>query len=245
MATLVLLDTRIFAGAADLTGYGNRVELTAEVEEKATTPFGNGGWRTVLGGLFSTAVSAAGQWEASSVDLHAWADLTGLSPKPWTFCPEGADVNDLAWFTSALRTSYTLGDAVGEVAPWDASATGSAPLLRGRVAHPPGTARTASGSGTAVQLGGLSSAQRLYAALHVLSVAGTGSPSITVRVESDDSAGFASPTTRATSSAATASAGRGQFVSVAGPVTDSWWRVAWTVSGTSPSFLFLAALGVA
>ncbi|GGS87651.1 hypothetical protein GCM10010156_52710 [Planobispora rosea] len=249
MATLVLLDTRIFAGAADLTGHGNRVELTADLEEKKTTPFGNGGWQTVLGGLFSTSVAAAGQWEASadsaSVDPFSWDGLIGRSPAPWTFCPEGATAGELAWFTRALRTSYKLGDVVGEVAPWDAAAAGSAPLLRGRVAHPPGTARTAAGSGTTIELGALTASQRLYAALHLLSVAGTGSPSITVRMESDDSAAFTSPTTRATFSAATAASGRAQFVSAAGPVTDTWWRVAWSVTGTAPSFLFLAALGIA
>jgi hypothetical protein len=32
---------------------------------------------------------------------------------------------------------------------------------------------------------------------------------------------------------------------VLGSITDTWWRVVYTIAGTSPSFQFAAALGVA
>jgi hypothetical protein len=83
----------------------------------------------------------------------------------------------------------------------------------------------------------------MYAALHVLSVAGTATPTITARVESSVDNTFASPTTRLTFAAATAVSG--QTLRTAGTaITDTWWRVAWTISGTTPSFLFAAALGI-
>ncbi len=113
--------------------------------------------------------------------------------------------------------------------------------MRGQVLHPPGTARTVTGSGLARQLGALSATRALYVGLHVLSAAGT-TPSVTVVVESDDAVGMASPTTRATFTAATAAGG--QTVQIPGPVTDDWWRVRWTISGTTPSFLFVAAAGL-
>lgn len=251
MGKFVLLDTRIFAGSADLTSNSNRVELTCEAEEQDATPFGNGGWKESIGGLFSTSITAGGQWEATtnpqSVDPTSWDNLTARRRQPWTVCPTTANVGDVAWFTEALRSSYKLGDQVGQVAPWEASASGSAPLVRGAVAHPPGTARTADGTGTGVNLGAVGDGQRLYAALHVLSVAGTGSPTITVSVESDVDNTFATATTQLTFTAAglTPPEPRGQFLSTVGPVTDTWWRVAWTITGTSPSFLFLVALGIA
>ncbi|MFC7380891.1 hypothetical protein [Sphaerisporangium rhizosphaerae] len=254
MAKLVLLNTRIFAGAADLTGNSNQVEMSSEVEEKDVTAFqaaGSGGWKDLIGGLASTKISASGQWEATtnaqSIDPTTWDNLTALRQQPWTIAPETTAVGDLAYFTKALRTTYKIGDAVGEVAPWEGEATGSSLLLRGVIAHPPATARTANGTGTGINLGALSSTQRLYASLHVLSLSGTSTPTITVRVESSADNIFGSPTTRATFSASTQAdtASRGQFVNVTGPITDAWWRLAWTVSGTTPSFLFTSALGIA
>jgi hypothetical protein len=246
VAGFVLLNCRLFAGGVDLTGVWNRVTLGCELEEKPTTNFAGKGWRSLLGGLFSTSWDAGGQWEAGPglVDDETWAGLVGRGRVPWTACPENADVGSLAWFSSAQRSSYQLGETVGEVAPWGAKATGSGPLLRGVVAHPPGTPRTGSGAGTAQELGPLVGSQRMYGALHVLSVSGAGA-TITARVESAADEAFTSPTTRATFTAASGGAGRGQLADVVGPVTDTWWRVAWNIAGTTPSLLFVAALGVA
>jgi hypothetical protein len=83
--------------------------------------------------------------------------------------------------------------------------------------------------------------QYLYASLHVLSAAGT-SPSITVSIESDADNTFSTPTTVLTFSAATSV--DGQIMRAAGPITDTWYRAKWAVSGTTPSFLFLCAFDV-
>jgi hypothetical protein len=54
---------------------------------------------------------------------------------------------------------------------------------------------------------------------------------------------FGAPTPRLTFSASTAIGG--QILRTDGtPITDTWWRMAWTISGTTPSFLFAAALGI-
>jgi len=243
MAKFVLTNVRMFAVGTDLTGVSNKVEISSEVEDKDATNYGSAGWTEVLGGLASAEISAEGQWEAgdpSKVDNASWSQLGGTGP--WSVGPVGAAVGDLAYFTNALRSSYKLGDTVGEVAPWEAEAKSSWPLVRGQIGHPPGTARTATGTGTALNLGAVAAGKRLYASLHVLSVAGT-TPSITASVESDDASGFLSPTTRLTFAAATAAGG--QILRTDGTaITDTWWRVAWTISGTSPSFLFATSLGI-
>jgi hypothetical protein len=82
----------------------------------------------------------------------------------------------------------------------------------------------------------------MYGALHVLSVAGT-TPSITARVESSVDNTFASPTTRLTFTAANTVSG--EILRTDGTaITDTWWRVAWTITGTTPSFLFASTLGI-
>lgn len=244
MSKFVLANVRLFTGTADLTSNNNKVEIKATVEDKPTTAFAPSGdvWQEVLGGISSVEINAEGQWEAldtTKVDNVSFGDLATLTP--WTVCPAGATVPSLAYFTSTLRTSYELGGSVGDVAPWTADGKGSWPLVRGAIAHPPGTPRTATGTGTAVQLTPAIAGQYVYAALHVQSVSGT-TPSMTVTLQSDDNSGFTSPTTIATFTAATTVTS--QILRVAGPITDNWFRLAWTITGTTPSFVFTGAIGI-
>lgn len=245
MPKMVLLDARLFTGGADLSGHSNKVELTAEVEDKDVTNYASGGWKEVLGGIASAEVNGEGQWEAGDpgmVDDASWVQLGGVGA--WTVCPQDSTPGALAYFTRALRASYTLGGSVGDVAPWTGNAKSSWPLVRGVIEHPPGVARTTDGASPGVELGPVAAGRRLYAALHVLSVAGTGTPTLTATVETDVTDTFASPNTQLAFDAATAQGG--QVLRTAGDaITDTWARVSWTITGTSPSFLFVVALGIA
>lgn len=246
MAKFTWQNVRLFTGSADLTTVNNKVEVKAEAERQDATAFTASGvvWKETLTGIRSVEIAAEGQWEAndlSKVDNVSFADLGSVTP--WTICPATADVSSLAYLTGLLRGEYQLGGSIGEVAPWTASGDGTYPLVRGVIGHPPGTARTASGTGTSINLGAIPAGQSLYAGLHVYSVSGT-TPSLTARIESDDATGFPSATTIGTFTAATALTS--QFMRVAtGPVTDSWFRAAWTISGTTPSFLFVLSFGLA
>jgi hypothetical protein len=246
MSKDTLRNVRIFADSVDLTSNSNKVEPNTEVEDKETTNFGsvdaNGRiWKEVIGGLGSWSLSAGGQWEAldpTKVDDQMWGDLGTVSV--WTIAMDG-NVGSLALAGQALESSYQLFGAVGDVAPWSAKAAGTGPLGRGVVLHPPGTARTATGNGTVVQAGAVPANWTATANLHVLSASGT-TPSLTVKVQSASAIGFASPTDRFTFNAATAAGG--QSARIVGPVTDQYWRATWTISGTTPSFLFVVSLGL-
>lgn len=250
MGLRVWKNVRLFTGGADLTARNNKLETKSEVEAKPTTNWGDFDpttgqlWESCIGGLFKTTLAGEGQWEAGDpgkVDDASWTDLGGLST--WTWCPHTAEVGALSYTTSALRGGYTLGGPVGDVAPWQANATGAWPTARGLVLHPPGTARTATGSGTATEHVAVSATQYLYGSLHVLSVAGTDTPTITVKIQSDVDGTFGSPTDLITFTAATARTG--EIKRTAGAVTDTFYRATWTISGTNPSFLALVALGIA
>ncbi len=244
MGLFVLDNVRLFAGGADFTSRSNKVELAVDFEAKDATNFGSAGWKEVMGGLASTALVGEGQWEAGDVgkvDDRLWAALGTVAG--FTVCPDAAAVGDLAWLTQALQAKYALGGQVGDIAPWNAAFAGAWPLARGKVLHPPATARTVTGNGTAVEIAATAADQHVYATLHVLSVAGTDTPTLTVEVKSDVDALFnGSETSRITFSAATALGG--QIQRLAGPVTDTFYRVTHTISGTNPSFLYLCALGV-
>ncbi|NJP33684.1 hypothetical protein [Micromonospora thermarum] len=245
----ILKNVRLYAGGADLTGASNKIDAGAEVEEKDVTTWksydaaSDKVWKEVQGGTASAKITGSGFWPAGdplAVDDALFASLGGLSS--WSALPKGSAFGDLAWLTNAMEGQYQFLGAQGDIAPWTGSWSSSAPLARGIVAHPPGAARVATGSGTAVQHVAVPAGGELLVALHVLSIAGTAAPTLTVSVESDDAQAMPSPTTRATFTPATALGG--QFRRVAGPITDTWYRVTWTISGTNPSFLFLVTLGV-
>ena len=243
MGIFVLDNARLFAGGCDFTSRSNKLELAVDYEVKKSTNFGSAGWEEVMGGLAQSALAGEGQWEAgdlAKVDDQLWAAQGAVAG--YTVCPDSAAVADLAYLTQALQAKYQLGGQVGEIAPWQAAFAGRWPLARGKVLHPPGTARTATGNGTAVELAAVPDGQHLYSTLHVLSVSGTSTPTITVKIQSNADNTFGSPTDQITFSAATAIGG--QISRVIGPITDTWFRATWTISGSSPSFLFVVGLGI-
>lgn len=243
----ILTDVRLFTGGCDLTSANSKLEFSAEVDEKDVTVFRSSGtgqyFQSVIGGIAKGTVDAEGFWSAGGsdqVDDNLWPGMGGVGA--WSWCPDTANVGSVAWLTQALQANYQILGAVGDVAPWKAKASTTGPISRGVVLHDPGTARTTTGNGTGVQHVAVSSGQYLYANLHVLSVSGTSTPTLTVTVQSDVDNTFATPTTQISFAAATAVGG--QALRAAGPITDTWYRVAFTISGVTPSFLFLVTLGV-
>jgi hypothetical protein len=241
----VLTDVRIYLAGADLTGFSNKVEILPTVEDKEFTNFASGGWKERTGGLFSTASSVESFWQAGDLSMPDdayWAAL-GVNTAPFTVVPTSGAVGQLAYLTRMLQKGYKLGGPDGEIMTAMADLSGNWPQVRGQIMHPQGTARTASGNGTGLQLGAVLAAQRFYACLHVLSIAGTATPTITVKIQSNVDNTFAAPTDRITFTAATTLSG--QASSVLGAITDTWWRAVWTISGTTPSFLFAVSGGIA
>lgn len=242
---MILLDSRVFVSGADLSGASNRIEVQEESEAKQTTNFRSGGAVENAAGLTEVSIEGSGQWEAGEagfVDDAFWANRRAL--EPWSVAPEDSDLaaGGIIYLTKALRTRARYFGDVGEVASWDATAKGTWPLVRGRVLHASGIPRTADGNGTAIQVGAVATGERAYANLHVIDIAGTGGPSIIVKVQSDNVQAFSSPTDRMTFDSKTAVGG--QAIRIGGPITDAWWRVTWDVSGTNPSFLFIVSMGI-
>ncbi|MEU4150833.1 hypothetical protein [Streptomyces sp. NPDC026659] len=68
-------------------------------------------------------------------------------------------------------------------------------------------------------------------------------PTLDVVIESDNGSGFPSPITQLTFTQANAISG--QILRTDGTaITDDWYRVKWTIGGTTPSFLFAVAFGI-
>ena len=123
------------------------------------------------------------------------------------------------------------GAAIGQALKYTVEGKAAGSVVRGTLIH--NAAKTASGNGTAFNLGAVGATQKLYVTLHVLSVTGTGSLQVTV--QADNASGFPSPVSAITFGAKTAIGG--DFQSAAAPGSDNWFRAAYTITGfTSVTF---------
>ena len=240
---IVLADFDASCRITDYTG-------TVDVDAKETTTVCSTGWSEFIAGIKRWQVDVNGfvDFDAANVDAKLGVSgALGGSIIPVTVCPTangGAD-GEIAFTGRGLETQYQiLSGAPGEIAPFSLTAMGlSQPLVRGTVLSASGTARTVSGSGTGRLLGAVAAGQSMFLALHVVAI--SGAPTFSVVLESDDNSGFTSPTTQLTSASYSAATGS-EWQSVAGAITDTYWRVKWTVTGgTSPSVSMLAVAGIA
>lgn len=240
MGAFVLTDALVLVNGANLSGQSNKIEVAAEVEALDATTFGDGGWKAMAAGLASHEWSVAGFWaagDAAKPDDRLWADLGATAA--WTTAVPSAE-GSVAMLGNVMSARFGIGGDVGALAPFEASGTGSGKVTRGTLLVGPGTARSTSSNTTGVQLGALSASQSMRCALHVCSVSGT-TPTVVAKLQSASTQG-GSYTDRITF--ASANSVSSQLSSVAGAVTDTWWRVAWTLGGTTPSFLLAVAAGI-
>lgn len=246
MATFALNDVDILAGGLDLACFANTVSLEATVAELDATTFCSGGWTVPIAGRRSTMLTASGPTDMATATASQRSAVdeilavTNGTEYVVSLVPMGSSVGAVAYFTNSVLMSRTiLQGSAGELATHSVSFGGSAPLIRGTVDT--ASTITSTGSSTGAQLGAVSSTQRVWAAVHFLTAGGT-TPSITLKVQSDNNSGFTSPTDRITFTAATAKGA--QFGSTLGAITDDYWRATWTVSGTSPSFETRVLIGI-
>ena len=243
MAVQFWKDMSILVGDQELAGTGKSVNLATNVAELDATPLNSTGWRTLVGGLKSGSVDIElmSDFAADGPDAAAWSNL-GDASIPHSVVTNSADGSVAYTFNGIALTHSTLEGSVGDLSMSRISgASASSPVIRGQLIHPGSAVRTASGSGTGQQHGDVIAGKSLHAALHVIGASGT-TPTLDVKVQSDDNSGFSSPTDRITFTQATGTTA--QFASVAGAITDDYWRVAFTIGGTTPSFSFAVVIGI-
>lgn len=242
MAIQAWTDLSILVGGFDFAGHGKNVSLATEVAPLDTTNYRSNGWTEVIGGNKSGTLSLEFMQDMADngPDEIAW-DLLGDADVPKSLVTPAAD-GSLAYLTRGVPVQYQpIGGNAGELAMTGMTVNSSGAIVRGLLLHPSATQRTSSGTGTGRQLGAVASGKSLYAALHVVSAAGT-TPSLTVKVQSDDNSNFTSATDRITFAAADVQGA--QWSSVAGAITDDWWRITYTISGTNPVFYFAVTAGI-
>lgn len=243
MAVQFWKEASLLLGANELATTAKAFTLNTEVQELDVTPISTTGWTEVIGGLKSGTVDIElmSEFADGGPDAPIWSNLgsAGVAQSIVTNVADGS----AAYTFSGIPLTYTiLQGSVGDVAMSQVSgASSSSPVVRGKLLHPTSTARTSSGTGTGRQLGAVTASQSVYAALHVTAASGS-SPTLDVIVQSDDNAGFTTPTSRVTFTQATDTTS--EFLSTAGAITDDYWRISYTIGGSTPSFTFAVVVGI-
>lgn len=241
MANFVIKDGKVYLAGYDLSGDVNAAAIDYSADAIDVTCLGDD-THVRLGGIKTVTAQVEGYYNGGADKDKILVDRIGTADVPLTICPENANEGSRAYFFRAMLASYGLSGSIGDALAFTVSAEPTnGELVQGTILL--NSTETATGSGTGQQLGAVSAAQQLFAALHVITVADAGA-TLTVKVQSDDNSGFTSATDRITFTGVSA-IGSEYATPVSGAITDDYWRVVWTISGgTSPSFTFIVPVGI-
>jgi hypothetical protein len=240
MAKFVFNDGKVFSGGYDLSDHITSVNLEITAEELDATTINSGGFREKLGGIKDTSLQMDGFYEAGANKPDALLGASIGNELIVTTVPD-AGVGNTAYFMKSRLFSYQMFGSVGEIAPFSISKSQSDDeVVQGKIEID--GALTASGNSTGVQLGAVGATERVYVAIHCTAVSGTSTPTVTFKLQSDDNSSFTSPTDSITFSNITAIGA--DYQSAAGAITDTYYRLNYTISGTSPSFTIHATIGI-
>jgi hypothetical protein len=244
MAAQVLSDTRLVVGSSDISTFTGSFSHAQSVAMKEANVFGGGRFTRQYPGLklFTSSFDGFADYDAAGISSAFTPAQLGSQQLVSILPTGGAAAGDVGMFGRQLISNINApGGTVGEMATFGMACQSDTAWANGLVADP-STTRTTTANGAAFAMTGPTASQRVYAGLHVTAASGT-TPSLTVTIQSATLIGFGSPTTRATFTAATTTGW--QFISVAGAITDGFWRAVFTISGTTPSFTTTTLLGVA
>lgn len=246
MGTYVLKNCKLYAGGYDLSGDTNKLALTYGCDAVEYPVFGTG-YKRRLCGLLDASYNYEGysQFGAGLSDIVADGDIA--SDEVVTVCPTTGAATERGFTMQALGLNLERGGAIGEMFAFSAEGSNSGSrLVRGTIMV--NGALTATGTGTARQLGAVTAGKHLYAAMHIIAVSGTN-PTLDMVLQSDIAENFADATARITFTQATGIGA--QFATpVAGPIVDGadaddWWRLSYTIGGTdTPSFTVIVNVGI-
>jgi hypothetical protein len=239
MAIQIISDHKLFIDGFDRSGDFNRFNMQYTVDELDSTTIGDT-TKEFLAGLIDMkfdgeVFTSHGTGEVETV---SYANFNTADKIISLYPSSTAGTVGHAFESLELEMSPIM--KIGDLARMTirASNSGSAVI---RVTDMEGlVTKTTTGDGTVRQLGAVSATQKLYSVLHVTSA--SASDSLTVTVKSDSIEGFSSPTTQITHTAFT---DEGAEIKTAdGAITDTWYRISWTITGTSPSFAFDVGVGI-
>jgi len=238
MSSYVLKDADIRYNGLDITGILNQVtiEYGAELQDRTTL---NSATRQRLAGLLDAKVNCNGFWD-DDFDSELFASIGRTANGVVSIAPNNAEIGARGFTMLAQSATYTKSGNVGDMAQVALNFESDSLLVRGKVGQ--NGSISANGNSGGILLDSAPSGGFIYGSVHVTSLAGTDTPTINFFVDSSSTIDFGVSTNRITFDAMTAIGAQQDFL--AGPITDEFWRLRWTVSGTNPVFSVFAVLGI-
>lgn len=234
-----LANVAIWLDSFEITSSTNKVSIDKTAVELDATVFGDTSLRR-MGGLDDAVISAAGFLDWVDPESTLFRNVGQLPEVPVSVVMGGKVIGNLAYFMQAEISQLSIDEKIGEIAPFTVKAAGSGRLCNGFLAQD--GLVSANGNSAVYQLTAPAAMQAVGAAIHVEAFAGTA-PTLTVILQSAATLGFASPTTRASFNVVNGVLAS-QYVEAVGPITDQFWRLAWTIGGSAgPSFTFTGLVG--
>lgn len=238
MTTTVVRDQKVYFDKYDMTGTVNSLAVSYQVDMNDGTVLGND-THINKPGLKMVSSSLQGLFDTTAIDAALFSAIAGTA-KPMSYSNTGTG-GALAYFYKANASKYTPEGKIGDLLKYSLDTTANGSLIRGTLMENQ-TAFAATAHGTARQIGAVTSAQSMYAALHVLNVSGT-LPTMDLVIASNSTNSFAGAETSRITFAQVTDVGS-QMLSVTGAITDTWWCPEFTIGGTLPSFDFVLVMGV-
>ena len=228
MAKQTMIDTTLLAGnaseAIDLSGYANSLEFSESAEEVDATTIEDTVRRRIAS-LKDAAFNFKCADDDSGQPWDTLQDLFGAADCQFAWISSNASMaeGDIGVMVQALESSYERGGDVGSLKEISVSGNGDGPMIWSKVLQQD-ESLASTGQSTGFQYGSVAAGETMYAKCFCLSL---GGGSIQVDIESDDNSGFTSATQRI--SLASQSSVSTVTGSVAGAITDDWWRANYTI----------------
>jgi hypothetical protein len=237
MPPLVLTDVAWFVNEYDLSGDANQHTMSFDQDAVDKTTFDGTGTRTYLPGLRSSSHSHAAYLDLDADAIFDALNTAGSAAMLVTLAPQGGDTEgNTALVYQSNRTSFSpFSGSVGGMAELSMAGQPTG-LFTGGVLLGPKATVTSSSTTTGQNVGALNGGTAV-ANLHVFS--GTAS-TLDVAIQSDDTSGFTSATSRG--SFTQASAATSEQITITSAASDDWWRVSYTVGGGS--WVFAVSFGI-
>ena len=234
MAKQALTSSKIWFDSYDLSTWTNSFNLLIKKPLFDVTGIDAAGIERIQG-LMDVEFTQSGFGEDGE------AAITGIdynsvgNTKILSVSPAGGILTSDVFFTKVCRGVFKNGGKVGDVYPYIGAALGNNTLcVLGKILAT--GEKTSSSSGTGQELGAVATGQKIYGCVHCTANTSGGDHSIAVKIQSCATLGGVY-TDRITFSSITPSTLAVWGTPADGEITDTYWKAAWTIAGTSnPSF---------
>ena len=234
MAISYMNDAKIIFGSYNYSGDMNEVKVTLGADMLEKTVFGNTEHQFTRGMTnFEAEANGFIQFDDAStpkaVDYQLATEMLAANSvaRPFTIA-YGAE-GSTAYLGRGFAGDYSPSLTPTGLGTFSFKIGASHQITRGALLVEPSTRSGASGNGGIVQLGALSATQKMIACLHVLQFNGT---TLSVTLNSNDTNNTTTPTSRIAFTAATGVGSEFKETAV-GAITDTYWYVSWTFTGTN------------